>query len=360
MKSETVFREGGSVMIFRWKSPVIRILFLFCIAILQSCESSRQSARLEPGGQPVRLEGFDSSPHWNEQIKSYVFNPGVKIHINAPAPERLNPALPTRVIFFALPNGNSTAWTIGRKMEEGLDWHYDIQHIGAQTRLLRQWIHDENIVTAYLEAEGKSWPGWKKVHPDYRERIPAVIRSVTESLGLGPVRIDLSGHSGGGSFVFGYIDSVDPIPREVERIVFLDSNYGYDDESGHGDKLIAWLKDDPDHFLVVLAYDDREITYEGKRVVGPTGGTWRATHRMLDRFIKDYPLDRSERGDRICYRIPNRQAEFNLHKNPKNEILHTVLVERNGFLYSSVYGARYAKKAEFYGDRQYGDWIQAE
>lgn len=342
------------------RARVILFFLPLLIAGLQSGATQPQGLQAKAANRPFRLQGFEISPHWNEQIKSCGFDPGVKIHVNAPAAEQLNPALPTRVIFYALPNGNTTAWTVGRKMEEDLDWHYDIQHIGAQTRLLRQWIKDENIVTAYLEAEGKSWPAWKKAHPDYPERIPSIVHSVTESLGLGPVRFDLSGHSGGGSFVFGYIDSVERIPREIERIVFLDSNYGYSDESGHGDKLIAWLKDDPRHSLIVLAYDDREITYEGKRVVGPTGGTWRATHRMLDRFIKDFPLDRSERGDRIRYRIPTRQAEFNLHKNPHNEILHTVLVERNGFLYASVYGTRYAKKAKFHGDRQYRDWIQGE
>ncbi|HYF29716.1 MAG TPA: hypothetical protein VD993_01210 [Chitinophagaceae bacterium] len=33
---------------------------------------------------------------------------------------------------------------------------------------------------------------------------------------------------GGGCFVFGFIDSYASVPAYVERISFLDSNYGYD------------------------------------------------------------------------------------------------------------------------------------
>jgi len=40
------------------------------------------------------------------------------------------------------------------------------------------------------------------------------------------------------------------------------------------------LKGEPTRRLVVIAYDDRNITLDGKPVVGPTGGTYRATERM--------------------------------------------------------------------------------
>ena len=58
------------------------------------------------------------------------------------------------------------------------------------------------------------------------------------------MRIALAGHSGGGSFLFGFIDGGDAIPDDVERIVFLDANYSYSDADKHGDKLLAWLKGD--------------------------------------------------------------------------------------------------------------------
>ena len=41
--------------------------------------------------------------------------------------------------------------------------------------------------------------------------------------------------------------------------------------------------------LIVLAYDDREIMLDGKKVVGPDGGTFRATGRMRDAFGQDLP-----------------------------------------------------------------------
>jgi len=49
-----------------------------------------------------------------------------------------------------------------------------------------------------------------------------------------------------------------------------------------------------------------------------------------------------------------------VHLNPKNEILHTVLVgDMNGFIYSMAVGTRYEKSAcQFNGDLAYEKWIQ--
>src|SRR5207244_13334865 len=101
------------------------------------------------------------------------------------------------------------------------------------------------------------------------------------------VRVTLTGHSGGGSFVFANIAAADAIPADIERISFLDSNYSYSDDAKHGDKLLAWLNGDANGRLHVIAYDDREITVNGTKVVSDKGGTFRATNRMLDRFRKD-------------------------------------------------------------------------
>ncbi len=35
------------------------------------------------------------------------------------------------------------------------DWHFDIQHIGAQVRWLRQVVTNKTLVIAYLEARTK-------------------------------------------------------------------------------------------------------------------------------------------------------------------------------------------------------------
>ena len=70
---------------------------------------------------------------------------------------------PALLILFALPNGNTTAQTMGKKMVAGDDWHFDIQHIRAQTAFLREVLPNKNIVVAYLENDYKiliinEWP----------------------------------------------------------------------------------------------------------------------------------------------------------------------------------------------------------
>src|SRR3989440_3967204 len=164
---------------------------------------------------------------------------------------------PTSLILYAIPNGNTIEQTLGAKLEPGMDWHFDIQHIAAQVRKLRQIDRDENIVVACLEADKKSWPAWRKEHGDDNGRIiRALVDKVSRAV-PGPVRIALAGHSGGGSFLFGYLNGGDSIPDDIDRIVWIDANYAYDNEAEHhGDKLLAWLKADAKHYLIVFAYDD--------------------------------------------------------------------------------------------------------
>ena len=45
----------------------------------------------------------------------------------------------TILILFALPNGNTTEHTMGKQMQAGDDWHFDIQHIKVPTDFLRAW-----------------------------------------------------------------------------------------------------------------------------------------------------------------------------------------------------------------------------
>jgi hypothetical protein len=54
-------------------------------------------------------------------------------------------------------------------------------------------------------------------------------------------QIVLNSHSGGGRFIFSYMDAIDKIPAEVVRIAFLDSDYGYEDTQ-YGPKLLNWIK----------------------------------------------------------------------------------------------------------------------
>ncbi|HTL29600.1 MAG TPA: hypothetical protein VL282_10270 [Tepidisphaeraceae bacterium] len=306
------------------------------------------------------LTRFSPSPYFNEQIREQKLPIGVRIVTNAAGD--FDAKKPTELIFYALPNGNTIEQTIGCAEAPGLDWHFYIQHIGAQTRKLREVTPDRNIVVAYLEAEGKSWPGWRKARKDN----PALIHKIVDDLAkdFPNAKITLSAHSGGGSFITGFINGADAIDPRVERIAYLDANYSYDDETDHhGDKLIAWLRGDKNRHLIVICYDDRNITYQGKLVVSPTGGTFRATHRMLDRFGKEdngFVQTVDDEGTIEKYWACNQQAAFFLHHNPENKILHTVLVgEMSGFLHAMTLGtAEEGKWGTFAGPVSYKQWIQ--
>ncbi|MCP4251744.1 MAG: hypothetical protein GY778_32330 [bacterium] len=309
-----------------------------------------------------RLPGFETSRHWAEQTRELTYEPGVRIHLNAPAESAFDPRKPTQLVLYALPNGNSIEWTIGRQEAEGLDWHYYIQHIGAQTRRLREVIDDHNLVVAYLEADQKSWPHWRRTHENAGQLITGLIAHLEKQIDVADLTVVLSGHSGGGSFIFGYLNGLERIGNDVERIAFLDSNYGFSVEAGHGTKLLDWLNRSPEHQLTVLAYDDREITFNGKKVVGPTGGTYRASHRMLDRFRQDVALTETAGAGWIRYRGLNGQLDIIIHRNPENRILHTVLVgDMNGFIHAQTSGTNYEERAgTFGGPAAYENWIQPD
>lgn len=303
--------------------------------------------------------GFEKSPYFNEQIKMYTFDPGARILINAPG--KISARKPTRIVFYALPNGNTIEQTFGKKVKEGIDWHFGIQHIGAQTRRLREIVKNENIIVACLEAEGKSWLSWRGKYENNRELIQKIIESVKQQVNIPDAVIELSAHSGGGSFIFGYINNVEKIPSTVRRIIFLDANYSFSNDEKHGEKLLEWLKSNPDNHLVIIAYDDREIAIDGKKVLGPTGGTFRATHRMIERFEKDVKFVKRTEGDIEYYKGLNGQIDISIHLNPKNEILHSVLVEKNGFIHSLTLGTRYENKTgRFWGPIEYTKWIQED
>src|SRR3954454_20229880 len=89
------------------------------------------------------LAGFTRNPYFDEQVREQRLD-DARALITAPA--NLDPHRPTLIIFYALPNGNTIEQTIGCRMRDGLDWHFDIQHIGAQTGRLRELLPERNIV----------------------------------------------------------------------------------------------------------------------------------------------------------------------------------------------------------------------
>lgn len=319
-----------------------RLVLLTCVAATRAFEGSAGAA-----DRP----GFRRSAFFGEQVRDEWLDDGVRVHTNLPTD--YDPKRPTQIVVYATPNGNTIEQTLGCAKAPGLDWHCDIQHVAAQVRQFREWRPDVNVVLAVVEADGLSWPGWRRNHADAASRIARIVGTIRERT---PGLVTLTGHSGGGSFITGLIESADVIPNWVERIAYLDANYSYSDGSKHGDKLLAWLHGGDRRRLHILAYDDRNIMLDGKRVVGPDGGTFRATQRMLARFRADTDIGEAKVGDFINYTGLGGRLSLRVHVNPQNKILHTALVgEMNGLMMVLTDGD---VRAQFGGPRAYGQYVQ--
>ena len=303
------------------------------------------------------LPGFKLSGSFDEQ-QMVIENLSLKtrILINAPVKgfEKRKEVL---LIIYALPNGNTIEQTFGKKMHEGDDWHFNIQHIGAQTRFLRSEIKDQAIVVAYLENTQKSWPQWKANTPDYANQVKKMVDDVKEIFASWQPKVVLNGHSGGGRFIFSYLDAFTEIPDDVVRIAFLDSDYGYED-SIYGPKLERWLKTGNDKFLCALAYNDSVVVYNGKPLVSPTGGTWYRT-KLMQKYLSGQFRFRNQQNDSLIWNNSKRKRiEIILKTNPDKKIFHTVQVERNGFIHSMLSGTKPEQRNyTYFGKRAYSSFI---
>ena len=65
---------------------------------------------------------------------------------------------------------------------------------------------------------------------------------------------------------------------------------------------------------------------------------------------------------RVCIRTPPQREEFNSFKeNPEKKILHTVQVDRNGFIHALLNGTPLEIAAtNTSGERAYERWIQTD
>ncbi|MDP3148656.1 MAG: T9SS type A sorting domain-containing protein [Ignavibacteria bacterium] len=305
----------------------------------------------------VKLPGFVTSPYFNEQICMFNYDPEIRIFINAPSVESFDPNKRTEIALFALPNGNSIEWTIGKKLNDGDDWHYDIQHIGAQTRFLRNQSNETNLVTVYLETAQKSWPSWRAKYPNNPELINNLVTYLKNIFSAYNPFLVLTGHSGGGSFTFGFMNNAAEIPNSVERISFLDSDYNYD--GTYGLKLLNWINASPNHFLSVIAYNDSVALFNGQPVVSATGGTWYRSKLMKAYLANHFQFTDEENSDFIKYTALNGRIKFILKQNPQQLILHTVQVELNGFIQGMLSGTdKEGVEYTYYGSRAYTQYVQ--
>lgn len=302
-------------------------------------------------------EGFRATGQFDEQemtIKDCWKN--VTIAINAPA--SFKPNGKTYLIFYALPNGNSIEWTKGKKFRKDDDWHFYIQHIAAQTRYVRSLDKKNTYIITYLMANQKSWPAWKQSTTDSLNIIKKIVDSITTIFAGRHPRIILNGHSGGGSFIFGYLDAVEDIPGNVERIAFLDSDYGYE-ESRHLAKLVNWLKQSSEKKLLVLAYNDSLVIYNGKPLVSPTGGTWYRSRLMQRNLSGNFHFTTQQDITFTRHTALNGRIKFILKENAGGLIFHTEQVEKNGFILSILSATKFDRKKYFtyFGNRAYEKFI---
>jgi hypothetical protein len=287
-----------------------------------------------------------------ETVDELRLEDGIRVLINKPETQ---PSRPVRLVFYALPNGSTIEQTVGKRIKPGDDWHYDIQHIGAQTRFLRDKIADRTLVVAYLENDLRSWPAWRRKHGDVR--IPAILDVIRKRFDGAGTRIVLAGHSGGGSLIFGYLNAVEEIPDEIDRIAFLDANYAYETDR-HRDKLTAWLRASDRHHLLVLAYNDAVARLDGKPFVSESGGTWGRSRLMLHDLERSFPFTKKDAHDLQRCRALSGRVTFLLKENPERKILHTIQVERNGFIESLLAGTTLEGAGYTYlGDRAYERFI---
>lgn len=296
---------------------------------------------------------------FDEAVRWLQLDPGVRVCINAPKRASAETKRPATLVFYAVPNGNTIEQTLGRRLRPGEDWHYDIQHIAAQTRFLRERIHDRALVLACLENELKSWPAWRRQHGG--ALIPALLERIAREVGEPQADWVLTGHSGGGSLTFGLLNTVTNIPDRLTRIAFLDSNYAYDGARGHGEKLARWLRAAPSRFLCVLAYEDAVALLDGKPFVSAEGGTWGRTRAMLKDLEAHFRFEREHAGPLEKVHALDGRIQFLLRHNPERKIWHTVLVERNGFIHALLAGTPLEGQGyEYLGPRAYERWIAGD
>ncbi|MBK8953456.1 MAG: hypothetical protein IPM85_15535 [Chitinophagaceae bacterium] len=166
----------------------------------------------------------------------------------------------------------------------------------------------------------------------------------------------LNGHSGGGSFIFGFIAGVELMPSYIKRISFLDSDYGYD--SSYYLKLRTWLRKGKNS-LNVFAYNDSIALYNGKPFVSATGGTWYRSRLILSHLRPDFDFRPVLTDSLEIWKTFDEKVQFFFKYNLNRGIYHTQQVELNGFIHSVLCGTKLDSKGySYYGVRAYASYIE--
>ena len=304
--------------------------------------------------QPVPPPQLASSA-FGELETEFRLEPEVRVRLNLPAATNTQRDL---LVLFALPNGNTIEQTMGRRPQNTNEARYDYQHIAAQMRFVRAAMPDVRLGIAYLEARGLSWPAWRKRNGN--SAIPRLVESVRSAYSTNQSDFILTGHSGGGSFMFGYLYAVTNLPPQLHQLAFLDANYAYETDA-HRDKLIHWLQANPTARLDVLAYHDAAALLNGKSFISEAGGTWGRSQLMLQDLQTTFNFQNTTNGPMRTHRAANGRIEFLLRENPERKVWHTVLVQRNGLIHVLLADTPAAGQGyEYLGPQAYERFISDE
>ena len=79
---------------------------------------------------------------------------------------------------------------------------------------------------------------------------------------------------------------------------------------------------------------------------------------MLADLEKLYPFGQARRGELTVHSALGGRLQLLLLDNPERKILHTVQVERNGFIHAMLAGTKAEGVGyEYFGERAYDRWI---
>jgi hypothetical protein len=111
----------------------------------------------------------------------------------------------------------------------------------------------------------------------------------------------------------------------------------------------------------VLAYDDASALLNGKPFVSTDGGTWGRSHAMLKDVSAQFHFTSRTNSGLETYSVLGGRVQFLLKENPDRKILHTIQVERNGFIHALVSGTPDENRGyEYFGERAYTNMISAD
>lgn len=122
------------------------------LAIVLCFASMVSNCIAQPISAPFQaLAKFNEQVHWRHESN------GVRALILAP-----NQWMRDRrcLVIYATPNGNSIEQSLGCNKPTSVDWRFDIQHVAAQIRWLRNQDTSMDYILAVVQSPQLSWPEW--------------------------------------------------------------------------------------------------------------------------------------------------------------------------------------------------------